>query len=130
MIDVTWILIDRQEVILFTFRPAWTWQHFHQAQRKVHKLLTSSKMEFPIFFDFRNGTNLPPGMIKEMRNIIESWHPHGTPLVVIGGNRIIHNAFMVAGRMLNESQLIQDMTFVGSFPAAEAYLRDKAYNGS
>jgi hypothetical protein len=123
MIDVSWIEIDKQDVILFTFHPSWIWRNFHQAQNKVSKMLASSTRNFPIFFDFRNASNLPPGMIKEMRNIIEAWHPNGTPLVVIGGNQIIHNAFMVAGRMLNASALLEDIIFVGSFAAAEACLR-------
>lgn len=123
MIDVSWITVAGQDVILFTFHPSWSWKTFHQAQQKVSTMLEYSTKKIPIFFNFQNASDLPPGMIKQMRDIIESWHPNGSPLLVIGGNRIIENAFNVAARMLHESQLLSDIFFVESILDAEDCLR-------
>lgn len=123
MIDVSWLTIDGQDVILFTFHPSWTWRHFRKAQQKVGTMLEFSSTTFPVLFDFHHASNLPPGMIKEMRNIIESWHPNGTPLIVIAGNRIIYNAFAVVARMLSESNVLDGILFVDSLADAEASIR-------
>ena len=123
MIDVSWITVAEQDVILFTFHPTWTWSNFHQAQQRVQTMLAYSTRAFPIFFDFHKAGNLPPGMIKEMRDIIEEWHPNGSPLLVVAGNRIIHNAFTVAARMLHESQRLSDIIFVDSLSEAEQSLQ-------
>jgi hypothetical protein len=125
MINVSWTNIDTQAVLLYHFPNLWTWEDFHKVQRKVDKMLDISSHEIPVFFDFRTGSYLPPGMLKEMSQIIHSWHPRGTPLIVVGGNQIIQNAFSVAARMLNASNLLEDVQFVSSMPAAEALVRRK-----
>jgi hypothetical protein len=125
VIEVSWANIDSQEVILYRFPSLWTWEDFYKAQRKVDKMLDISSQEIPVFFDFRAGSYLPPSMLREMRKIIESWHRHGTPLIVVGGNQIVQNAFAVAARMLSESKLLQDVRFVSSMPAAESLVRRK-----
>jgi len=126
MIEVSWITVARQDAILFSFPPIWSWKNFHQAQQKVLTMLEYSTTKFPIIFDFRHANDLPPGMIKEMRDIIEAWHPNGSPLMVVGGDKIIENAFNVAARMLNESQRLSDIIFVDSLSHAENFLQARA----
>jgi hypothetical protein len=125
VIEVSWANLDNQEVLLYRFPSFWTWDDFYKSQRKIDKMLDLSSQSIPVFFDFRNGSYLPPGMLREMSNIIDSWHPRGMPLVVIGGNQIVQNAFSVAARMLNASNLLNDVLFVASMPAAEALVRRK-----
>lgn len=125
MIEVSWTNLDNQEVLQYRFPKLWTWDDFYKAQRKIDKMLDLSSQAIPVFFDFRNGSYLPPGMLREMSGIIQTWHPHGTPLVVIGGNQIVQNAFSVAARMLNASNVLNEVLFVASMPAAEALVRRK-----
>lgn len=125
MIEVSWANLDSQEVLLYRFPAFWTWDDFYKAQVKIDKMLELSSQAIPVFFDFRGGSHLPPGMLREMSQIIKTWHPRGTPLVVIGGNQVVSNAFKVAARMLNASNILDDVLFVGSMPAAEALVRRK-----
>jgi len=125
VIEVTWTNLGNQDVLQYRFPNLWTWEDFYKAQRKIDKMLDLSSQSIPVFFDFRNGSYLPPGMLREMSNIIKTWHPKGTPLIVIGGNQIVQNAFSVAARMLNAANSLDTVLFVGSLPAAEAIVRRK-----
>jgi hypothetical protein len=125
VIEVSWTNLNNQEVLQYRFPNLWTWEDFYKAQRKIDKMLELSSQSIPIFFDFRSSSYLPPGMLREMSNIIETWHPRGTPLVVVGGNQIVQNAFSVTARMLNASNILDDVLFVASMPAAEALIRRK-----
>src|SRR5688572_24938937 len=79
VIEVSWTNLDNQEVLQYRFPNLWTWEDFYKAQRKIDKMLDLSSQSIPVFFDFRSGSYLPPGMLREMSNIIETWHPRGTP---------------------------------------------------
>jgi hypothetical protein len=125
VIEVSWSNLDNQEVLQYRFPNFWTWDDFYKAQRKIDKMLELSSQSIPVFFDFRSGSYLPPGMLREMSNIIQTWHPRGTPLIVVGGSQIVQNAFSVAARMLNASNVLNDVLFVSSMPAAEALVRRK-----
>jgi hypothetical protein len=129
VIEVSWTNLDNQEVLQYRFPNLWTWEDFYKAQVKIDKMLDISSQSIPVFFDFRNGSYLPPGMLREMSKIIDTWHPKGRPLIVIGGNQIVQNAFSVAARMLNAANSLDAVLFVGSLPAAEAIVRRKNHVG-
>ena len=122
-IDLAWYQVDSQEILHYIFHPNWTWPDVYRLKQRADRMLQHSKHTIPVFFDFRLAPELPPGMLNHGRQIIETRHPQGMPLVVISPNPVIRNTFTIALRMLDDSAFLQDVVFVTSMVGAEGTIR-------
>ena len=122
-IALSWYHVDSQEILHYIFNPNWTWPEVYTLKTRADRMLQSSKHAIPVFFDFRLAPQLPPGMLNHARKIIETRHPQGSPLVVVGGGQVIHNMFTIAERMLDDPTVLRDVRFVSSMAEAERYIR-------
>ena len=124
-IDLAWYQVDTQEVLHYIFYPNWTWSEIYQLKKRADSMLRSSKHAIPVFFDFSLAPQLPPGMLNHGRQIVETRHPQGSPLVIVGGEKVIYNTFKIAERMLNNNHLLDDVAFVPTMREAERFIRSR-----
>jgi hypothetical protein len=121
-ITLAWHHVNSQEILHYIFHPNWTWAEVYKLKMRADRMLQSSKHAIPVFFDFRNAPQLPPGMLNHARKIVETRHPQGSPLIVVGGGQVIYNMFKIAERMLDDPTLLRDVHFFASLPEAERYI--------
>ncbi|MDQ7027253.1 MAG: hypothetical protein Q9P44_17040 [Anaerolineae bacterium] len=126
-IHLGWYHVDSQEILHYIFYPNWVWAEIYQLKKRADRMLQLSKHAIPVFFDFRLSSQLPPGMLNHGRQIVATRHPQGSPLVIVGGERLIYNTFKIAERMLNDPTLLDDVVFTKSMPEAEHFIRAQLY---
>jgi hypothetical protein len=123
-INLSWHHVNSQEILHYIFHPNWTWAEVYKLKVRADRMLQSSKHAIPVFFDFRLAPQLPPGMLNHARKIVETRHPQGSPLIVVGGGQVIYNTFKIAERMLDDPTLLSDVHFLASLPEAERYIQN------
>jgi hypothetical protein len=123
-ISLRWETIGTRRVLYYEFQAGWTWEEFFAIKSEADPLLAAEEKPLPLIFDLRSAPNMPPGMILQSRNIAENRHPKGSPVILLGANRLVQATFEIVKRMLGEKaeKLTGDVVVVLTWDDAAVYL--------
>jgi hypothetical protein len=124
-IELRWETIAEQRVLLYDFEAGWTWEDFYAVKALADPMLEAEANPVPLLFDLRHAPNMPPGMILQSRNVAESRHPKGSPVILLGANRLVQATFDIVKRMLGEQteKFTNDVVVLRSWDDAVVYLK-------
>ena len=129
-ITVRWEIIGGKRVLYYEFQPAWNWDEFFAIKAEADPMLAGEEKPVPIVFDLRYAPNMPPGMIVQSRNVAESRHPNGSPVILMGANRLVQATFDIVKRMLGENsdKLTGDVVVLRTWDDVAMYLASHPKN--
>lgn len=125
-IELRWETIAGKRVLLYEFQAAWTWEDFYATKTSADTMLEAETSPVPLIFDLRYAPNMPPGMILQSRNVAESRHTNGSPVILLGANRLIQATFDIVKRMLGEQteKFTNDVVVLRTWEDATTYLQN------
>lgn len=126
-VSLRWETIGASRVLYYEFQPSWTWEEFFLIKAKADAMLDNEAIAIPLIFDLRRAPNMPPGMLVKAREVAESRHPKGSPVILLGANRLIQATFEIVKRMLGEKteQFTHDVVVLPTWEDAAAYLKNR-----
>jgi hypothetical protein len=128
-IELRWETMGDKRVLLYDFEPSWRWDDFYTVKAQADAMLEVENNRVPLIFDLRRAPNMPPGMILHSRNVVESRHPKGSPVILLGANRLVQAAFDIVKRMLGENteKLTGDVMILKTWEEAVDYLKPRTF---
>jgi hypothetical protein len=123
-IELRWEMVVAKRVLLYEFKAGWTWEEFYEIKTAADSMLEAETAPVPLIFDLRYAPNMPPGMILQSRNVAESRHTNGSPVILLGANRLIQATFDIVKRMLGENteKFTNDVVVLRTWEDAIIYL--------
>ncbi len=123
-IKLRWLDIANHPVLVYEFHTGWTWADFYIVKQRADTLLESSSVKIPLIFDFHHAPDMPPGMLKQTRNIAETRHLNGSPVIIVGASNIVQTTFNIVKRMIGNlpGDLMDDIEFVSDWDKIPAFL--------
>lgn len=118
-ITVSWF-DDQHTILLYTFDPRWTWEDFIETKSVADPMIDAAGRDIALIFDARRIRHLPLNSLTYAREMVETRHPQGRPVIIVGENLIVRTIYHLVERVAG--QFMRDFSVVESLDEAVAVI--------